>query len=92
MRDSSELSKVKMVMDILFSVVKGIKDHMNIKAVVDILTKDLWSPLNNQRNAKIDYLHFLHCCEYEKIKSYIALANYTNIILYMKMIKTIVLI
>ena len=73
-----------MVMDILFSVVKGIKDYMNMKAVVDILTKDLWPSLNNQRNAKIDYLHFLHCCECEEIESYMALANYTNIILYMK--------
>lgn len=31
-----------------------------MKAVVDILRKDVWSPHNNQRNAKIEYINFLN--------------------------------
>ena len=102
--DPNGKSKIRILMDMLFPDSMGITDHMNMKAVVDILTKDVWLPLNNQTNSKIDYLNFLNdeknidfsenafdnetidinTAECEEVESYMALANYTNIILYMK--------
>jgi len=58
--EPKEKTKARTIFDLIFPDSAGIRDHMNMKAVVDILTKDIWSPHNNPRKAKIEYINFLN--------------------------------